>query len=120
MHYDLAQAAEWVRSTSSLLVFTGAGISTESGIHHPSLVLFGDSPAQPAWTNAQKAAHACDVLLQVGCSGVVMPAATLPWEAKSKGAHIIAVDPSPADADLWLRGNATEVVPELFRAAFGG
>jgi NAD-dependent SIR2 family protein deacetylase len=58
-------------------------------------------------------------VLQVGCSNHVLPAAMLPHEAKTQGAHIISVDPHDADGDLWLRGTATEIVPKLFEVAFG-
>ncbi len=90
-----------------------------AGLYHPNLVLFGDALAEPAWTQAMAATHACDLVLQVGCSGAVWPAAGLPTEARENGARIVAVDPQPVAADLWLRGTATQIVPQLFQQAFG-
>lgn len=89
------------------------------GFHRPNLVLFGDAMAEPAWSQAAHAAMTCDVMLMVGTSGVVFPAATIPMEAKSHGATVINVDPHAPDGDLWLSGTACEVVPDLVAAAFG-
>lgn len=88
------------------------------GIRYPNLVLFGDWLAEPAWSNALKAAQTADCVVQIGCSGIVWPAATLPDRARAAGAKIIAIDPTRADGDIWLQGKATEVVPMLFTAAF--
>ncbi len=89
------------------------------GVYQPHLVLFGDVLAEPAWSQAQAVAHECDLVLQIGCSGAVWPAAGLPFEARASGARIISVDPQPAAADLSLTGTATEIVPRLFKLAFG-
>lgn len=90
------------------------------GLHRPKLVLFGDAMAEPDWTLAREAARNCDCLIQVGCSGVVWPAAELPHTAKAAGARLIAVDPQPTAADIWLRGGAAEVLPALVSQAFSG
>jgi NAD-dependent deacetylase len=108
----------FVRSRFPFAVRRLAGIDV-GGIYFPRLVLFGDALAQPDWQRAQAAAAECDVMLQVGCSGVVMPAAMLPHDARANGARVITVDPQEAAGELWLRGTAGEVVPELFRVAFG-
>lgn len=94
-----------------------AGIDL-GGIYLPRLILFGDALAEPDWKRAREAASNCDVVLQIGCSGVVMPAAMLPHQAKMNGASIITVDPQAAGGDLWLRGTAGEIIPELFESAF--
>lgn len=90
----------------------------EGGLHRPNLVLFGDAMAEPAWSQSLEAARECDVLLTVGTSGVVYPAATLPIEAKATGAMVIQIDPTEPGGDIWLQGTATQVVPELVRGAF--
>lgn len=88
------------------------------GRHRPNLVLFGDALAEPAWTKARKAVSECDVLLSVGTSGVVYPAALLPLDAAAVGATVIAVDPQPSEG-CWLQGNAGDVLPKLLSDAFG-
>ena len=89
------------------------------GLHLPRIVLFGDAMAEPAWTKAQEAARRCDCMIQVGTSGTVMPAATLPSEAKAAGAKVITIDPNEGGGDVWLQGTAATVLPQLVQAAFG-
>jgi NAD-dependent deacetylase len=91
-----------------------------SGMYRPNVVLFGDAMAEPAWSLAIEACRRCDLLIQVGCSGAVWPAAMLPEMAKSCGAPVIAVDPNESPADLWLPGAAGQVLPALVEAASGG
>ncbi len=88
------------------------------GRHRPNLVLFGDSLAEPAWTKAEQAARSCDVMISVGTSGEVYPAAFLPQYAAAAGATVIKIDPKPSAA-CWLEGNAGTILPELVRAAWG-
>jgi NAD-dependent deacetylase len=88
------------------------------GRHRPNLVLFGDSLAEPAWTKACRAVEACDVLLSVGTSGTVYPAAELPLRAAAAGATVISIDPQPCNG-CWLEGKAGTVLPALMEDAFG-
>ena len=69
---------------------------------------------------AQQLSAACDVMLVVGTSGVVYPAAAMPMIAREAGATVIDVNPE-RDAlsrmcDLFLRGPGGEVLPELVLA----
>jgi NAD-dependent deacetylase len=83
-------------------------------------MLFGDAMAEPDWTEAQKDAALCDVVVVVGTSGLIYPAATLPGVARERGAFVISVDPQePGPAHVWLRGQAGDVLPKLVEAAFG-
>jgi NAD-dependent deacetylase len=88
------------------------------GLHFPRLVLFGDAMAEPAWSRALEAARRCDCVIQVGTSGTVMPAATLPMEAKAAGATIITIDPAGGEGDICLAGTAATVLPRLVGEAF--
>jgi len=69
-----------------------------------------------------------DVLLVVGTSGTVQPAASLPQYAAAAGAHIISCNLQPTDVDvalphpdaqekILLQGPAGTVVPELVARA---
>lgn len=89
------------------------------GLHRPKLVLFGDAMAEPDWSQARNAVENCDCFLQIGCSGVVWPAAELPLSAKAAGARVVAIDPVRTPADIWLQGTAAEVLPALVERAFG-
>jgi len=102
------------RFLAAIRPWLGAGMR---GIHRPNLVLFGDAMAQPAWDMARAAAKRCDLMIQVGCSGVVMPAAMLPVEARTAGAAVVSIDPHEAGGDYWLQGQAARILPSLVAAA---
>ncbi|GAA3221909.1 NAD-dependent deacylase [Dactylosporangium siamense] len=87
----------------------------------PGVVWFGEVLPATAWTAANEAAANCDVLLTVGTSGVVYPAAELPRIALRTGATVIQVNPAPTALDVVstinLRGAAAEVLPALVAGA---
>jgi NAD-dependent deacetylase len=90
------------------------------GFTRPRVVLFGEAMAEPDWSKAMEACRSCDVLIVVGTSGTVMPAALLPMEAQGAGAKVITIDPTrPEITDIWLRGAACEIVPALASRATG-
>lgn len=63
------------------------------GLLRPGVVWFGESlPALP-WQAATDAALACDLLVVIGTSGLVHPAAQLPAIAQRAGARIIEINP---------------------------
>jgi NAD-dependent deacetylase len=84
-------------------------------------VWFGEALPEAALTAAVEAAAACDVLLTVGTSGVVYPAAEIPQVAARCGATVIQVNPQPTPLDrisaISLRGTAAQVLPALVAAA---
>lgn len=86
----------------------------------PAVVWFGEMLPEDALRRAWDAAAACDVMLVVGTSGVVYPAARLPDMARQNGARIIDVNPDPSPisryADLYLRGASGEVLPQVAAA----
>lgn len=87
----------------------------------PRVVWFGEALSEAALTTAAEVATACDVLLTVGTSGVVYPAAEIPRIAASSGATVIQVNPQPTPLDriaaINLRGTAAQVLPTLVAAA---
>lgn len=85
----------------------------------PSIVLFGEAMAEPAWSQAVHAAENADLMIVVGTSGMVYPAAFLPSQARAAGARLLAVNKESIDADLMLHGSAAEIVPALVSTAFG-
>ncbi len=82
----------------------------------PDVVWFGESlpgdVLQAAWDVSSRAA----LMLVVGTSALVQPAASLPLLAKQNGATLIEVNPQETPlspyADEVLRGPAGEVLPE--------
>lgn len=94
------------------------------GAHlRPDVVWFEESLPAHALIAAEDAARACDLLLVVGTSGEVYPAAALPQYAKSAGALVVEINPSPTPlsglADHALRAPSGIALPALVRAAWG-
>ncbi len=86
----------------------------------PDVVWFGEALPEEALSRAWRAAQECDLFLVVGTSGLVYPAAELPWVAVRNGARLIEVNPSPTPfsgrADLWWNETAAVALPQLARA----
>ena len=59
----------------------------------PGVVWFGESLPAEVWGQAQAVIEGCDLLLVVGTSGQVEPAASLVALARSRGAKVVLVDP---------------------------
>lgn len=83
------------------------------GPARPDFVAFGE--AVHDFGSAEELVRACEVLLVVGTSGEVYPAAALPEEARRSGATVIEVSAGPTDvrSDLRLRGRAGTILPAL-------
>jgi len=88
-----------------------------SAMLRPDVVWFGEMLPEDAIERAFDECRWCDVILVVGTSGLVQPAASLPQRAKRSGATIIEVNPErsaiTALADVYLRGPAAVVLPAL-------
>jgi len=86
----------------------------------PDVVWFGEALPGDALDRARALSAACDVMLVVGTSGVVYPAAAMPLLAAEAGATVIDVNPErdalAARADIFLKGPGGEVLPELVAA----
>ena len=59
----------------------------------PAIVFFGEPLPEKALSQAFELVKSCKVLIVIGTSGVVYPAAYLPYEAKRSGAKIIEINP---------------------------
>ena len=85
----------------------------------PTVVLFGEPMPAAAVNAAMALARAADVMLVVGTSRVVYPAAEIPLVAVRSGARMIVVnaEPTPFDrfADVVIHGRAGEVLPAMLR-----
>jgi len=86
----------------------------------PGVVWFGEMLDPEQLDAAEAAATACDVMLVVGTSGMVYPAAGLPLAARQAGATVVIVNPAPSEIDDFahqvLRGTAAATLPRLFAA----
>lgn len=60
----------------------------------PGVVWFNESMPEQPWLRAVSAVESCDLLLVIGTSGLVHPAASLPGLGRRNGATIIEINPS--------------------------
>ena len=83
----------------------------------PHIVWFGESLPVEAIQSSYKAVENCDLMLVVGTSAAVQPAASLPGIAKKAGAFVIEVNaektPVSDMADDSYIGKAGEILPLL-------
>ena len=83
----------------------------------PTVVLFGEAMPIPAVQDAFALARAADVMLVVGSSLVVYPAAHIPLAAVKSGAALIVInaEPTPLDrfAEVVINAPSGEVLPEI-------
>jgi NAD-dependent deacetylase len=83
----------------------------------PGVVWFGEALPLAALDAAEAAATACALMLVVGTSGAVWPAAGLAALARQAGAFVAIVNPRASeiddDAHAVLRGTAAELLPRL-------
>lgn len=84
----------------------------------PDVVWFGENLPPEALQAAFDAAQSCQVMLVIGTSGVVEPAALLPRVAQGSGARVIEINveatPISRDADETILGPAAVELPRLW------
>ena len=88
------------------------------GIYRPEIVFFGETIPPDHLRRSWKLAEQCDVMMVVGTSATVQPAADLPLMAKRAGAVIIEVNPDSTPltrriSDIFLKGEAGIVMDNL-------
>jgi NAD-dependent deacetylase len=83
----------------------------------PDVVWFGETLPLEALHKSQKIASSCQLFLSIGTSGVVEPAASLPFIAKENGAYIVEINrdetPLTAYVDDFINQSAEIVLPEV-------
>lgn len=83
-------------------------------LRRPAVVWFGEMLPAAELAAAEEAAAACDLMLVVGTSGLVYPAAGL---ARSTRGRVAVLNPEPTAlddaADAVLRGTSARLLPEL-------
>ena len=92
------------------------------GLVRPGVVWFGESLPQEVLQQAFAAASECDLLLSIGTSGQVYPAAQVPQIALRAGATVVHINPQPVAChgtrEYALQGAAGVLLPQLLAAAF--
>lgn len=89
------------------------------GLIRPNVVWFGESLPDAAWQRSLAAIVDADVVVVVGTSSVVYPAAGLPELAVAKGTPVVEINPERTPltemATASLRETATEALPGLLQ-----
>ena len=128
LHGNLREAAcpqcQWTGSIRLITEALGAGTVPAcprcAARVKPNVVLFEELLPQAAYRQAEDACRRAAVLLVVGSSLQVTPAAWLPQVARQHGATVIIVndEPTPFDhvAQFVLRGRAGAILPPLVAA----
>ena len=85
------------------------------GILKPNTVLFGEELLAGVFMKAKEASATCSIMLLVGTSAIVHPAASLPYLAKQNGAKIIEINIEKAfpDADYFIIEKAGIALPKI-------
>ncbi|MDH5562323.1 MAG: NAD-dependent deacylase [Nitrospirota bacterium] len=87
------------------------------GLLRPHIVWFGESLAAVDLEQSYAALQRCDILLIIGTSGVVYPAASFASVAKDHGAFVVEMNieatPNSSGMDVAFQGRAKELVPLL-------
>ncbi|MBN2147829.1 MAG: NAD-dependent deacylase [Anaerolineales bacterium] len=93
------------------------------GLLRPDVVWFGEMLPEDELRKAMKAARSCNLFFAIGTSGVVQPAASLPYLALEAGAQVLEINPNPTpltqEATFAVSGLSGEVLPALVQATWG-
>ena len=94
------------------------------GLLKPDVILFGEQLPQRAWSQAQRDARHCDLMLVAGSSLEVLPVAGLPLQALDRGAHLIIINNSSTylnvRADVAILEDVARILPAIAEQALHG
>ncbi len=84
----------------------------------PDFIFFGEGIPEEAYKKSVEAAQKADLVIIIGSTGEVVPAASIPPFAKQNGAKVIEINPEESSftgsiTDIFLKGKATEVMKEI-------
>ena len=88
----------------------------------PDVTWFSEMLDPQVLSSAIEAVDACDVMICIGSSLEVEPAASMPFRVLENGALVVEVNPQPVltnIAQLCLAGSASTVLPELLMEVWG-
>ncbi len=91
---------------------------TCGGILRPECVFFGEQIPPRHLSRSQLLAMQCDIMLVIGTSATVQPAATIPIISKQSGARVIEINTEPTPlthsvSDYLIAGKAGEVMHRI-------
>jgi NAD-dependent deacetylase len=87
------------------------------GILKPDVIFFGEALPQETLSQAMREAESCDVMLVIGSSLVVYPAAYVPIQARQAGAKLVIINKGPTEqdalADVRIDASAGETMTKI-------
>jgi len=89
-----------------------------SSLLKPDVVFFGEPIPWDAQVTSLKESKSCTVVLVIGTSAVVYPAASIPYTAKERGAIIIEINKESTPltdqiSNYLILGSAGEIIPAI-------
>jgi len=98
--------------------------SKQGGLLKPDIVFFGEAIPPDVYAQSFAAAKQADVVIVIGTTGEVYPAASIPMIAKENGAKIIEVNTEDSEysntiTDIFLRGKAGQIMSKLQKLVIG-
>ncbi len=88
-------------------------------VMRPNVILFGEALPRKVLRRAWAAVEKSSLLISIGTSAVVQPAASLPAAAKRNGATMIEINvertPLTSKADFFLKDKVGEILPRLVK-----
>lgn len=125
--FDCAAVYEFPENTPEIIALKESRIeppkcSMCGGLIRPGVVWFGEMLPSDIWKKSVAASEQCDLMIVVGTSGIVYPAADLPYIAEKSGATIVQVNPTITSlnsvAAYNLHGKAGEILSKLYDETF--
>ncbi|RKX69516.1 NAD-dependent protein deacylase, partial [candidate division WOR-3 bacterium] len=89
------------------------------GLMRPDVVWFGEPVPEDVLREAFTFISGCDLLLVIGTSGVVQPAASIPIFGKNRNKTVAIINPEPTPLSVWadyeITGRAADVLPQIVK-----
>jgi NAD-dependent deacetylase len=90
------------------------------GILKPDVIFFGEALPQETLARATQEASECDLMIVIGSSLVVYPAAYIPVYAKQSGARLVIINIGPTEqdhnADVLINAPAGETMTKIINS----
>jgi NAD-dependent deacetylase len=95
------------------------------GLLKPQFIFFGEPIPGEAVAESEQVVSATDVMILIGTTGVIYPAAMIPQQAAAEGSYIIEVNPAFSDytntvTNLFIQAPAAQALPRLREQLSGG